>query len=52
MMVLVEKVDRDVLWFLWVKDFKRDPPKFKVRWFTHAVFGVSSSPFLLNASIT
>ena len=51
LMVSVEEADRDALWFLWVKDFKRETPKFKVYRFTRVVFRVSSSPFLLNAAI-
>ena len=30
MMVSVEEADRDVLRFLWVKDFKRETPEFKI----------------------
>lgn len=51
LMVSVEEADRDVLWFLWVKDFKKEPPDFIIYRFTRVVFGVSSSPFLLNATI-
>ena len=47
----VEEADRDVLRFLWVKDIKREPPDFAVYRFKRVVFGVSSSPFLLNATI-
>ena len=50
-MVSVEEADHDVLQFLWVKDFKREMPEFKIYRFTRVVFGVSSSPFLLNATI-
>lgn len=51
LMVSVEEADHDVLRFLWVKDFKRETPEFKVYRFTCVVFGISSSPFLLNATI-
>ena len=51
LMVSVEEADCDVLRFLWVKDFKRETPEFKVYRFTRVVFSVSSSPFLLNATI-
>ena len=51
LMVSVEEADRDVLRFLWVKDLKREPPEFKIYRFTRVIFGVSSSPFLLNATI-
>ena len=51
LMVSVEEADRDVLRFLWVKVIKREPPEFAVYRFKRVVFGVSSSPFLLNATI-
>ena len=50
-MVSVEEADRDALRFLWVKDFKRETPEFKVYQFTRVVFSVSSSQFLLKATI-
>ena len=50
-MVSVEEADRDVLRFLWVKDVKREPSEFEVYRFTRVIFGVTSSPFLLNATI-
>ena len=50
-MVSVQKEDRDFLRFLWVKDLKSDVPEVTVLRFTRVVFGVSSSPFLLNATI-
>ena len=50
-MVSVDEADRDVLRFLWVKDLTREPPEFNIYRFTRVVFGVSSSPFLLNATI-
>ena len=50
-MVSIEEADRDTLRFLWVKDFKREMPEFKVYRFTCVVFGISSSPFLLNTTI-
>ena len=50
LMVSVEEADRDTLRFLWVKDFKRETPEFMVYRFTCVLFGVSSSPFLLNAT--
>ena len=51
LMVSVEEADRDVLRFIWVDDVSKDPPDLRVYWFTRVVFGVSSSPFLLNATI-
>jgi hypothetical protein len=47
----VEEKDRDVLRFLWINDIKSDQPKVEVKRFTRLVFGVSSSPFLLNATL-
>ena len=51
LMVSIEEADRDVLRFLWTDDLSRDPPELKIYRFTRVVFGVSSSPFLLNATI-
>ena len=45
------KGDRDVLRFLWVDDIIKEQPETIVLRFTRVVFGVSSSPFLLNATI-
>ncbi len=43
--------DRDVLRFLWVKDISCRKPEVVALRFTRVVFGVSSSPFLLNATV-
>ena len=51
LMVAVDEKDHDVLRFLWVKDVTQNPPEICVMKFTRVVFGVSSSPFLLNATI-
>ena len=51
LMVSVEEADRDVLRFLWADDISKDSPELKVYRFTRVVFGVSSSPFLLNTTI-
>ncbi len=51
LMVSVARKDRDVLRFLWVDDLNKDQPDIVVLRFTRVVFGVSSSPFLLNATI-
>ena len=50
-MVSMAKTDREVLRFLWVDDNEKDQPQPLVLRFTRVVFGVSSSPFLLNATI-
>ena len=50
-MISMAPKDRDVLRFLWLKDaFQENPDIVKLR-FTRVVFGVSPSPFLLNATI-
>ena len=51
LMISVSKTDRDVLHFLWVKDINTTPAEIVTLRFTRVVFGVSSSPFLLNATI-
>ena len=50
-MVVVGKDDHDVLHFIWVDVPFAELPKLKTYQFTCVVFGVSSSPFLLNATI-
>ncbi|MCG8623377.1 MAG: hypothetical protein MJE68_15465, partial [Proteobacteria bacterium] len=49
LMISVAEHDRNVLRFLWVDDLAKDPPDIRILRFTRVVFGVSSSPFLLNA---
>ena len=51
LMVGVNEADRDVLRFLWVKDPFSSESKVEIKRFTRLVFGVSSSPFLLNATL-
>ena len=51
LMVSVAEKDRDVLRFLWIDDIPKDDPKIIPLRFKRVVFGVSSSPFLLNATI-
>ncbi len=51
LMVSMTKKDRDVLRFLWFKDACTDQQDLIELRFTRVVFGVSSSPFLLNATI-
>ena len=50
LMISVDDHDCDVLRFL-VDDISKPNPKMRVFRFTRVVFGVSSSPFLLNATI-
>ena len=51
LMVSVDSHYRDVLRFLWVDDVSKSDPNIRVFRYTRVVFGVSSSPFLLNATI-
>ena len=51
LMVGIAEEDRDVLRFLWVDDIEKKNPEIMVLRFTRAVFGVCSSPFLLNATL-
>ena len=51
LMIAVRSEDRDVLRFLWIKNVNGDVPDVMVLRFTRVVFGVSASPFLLNATI-
>ena len=51
LMVSMSEKDHEVLSFLWVDDIKRDRPEVCALTFTRIVFGISSSPFLLNATI-
>ncbi len=51
LMVGIAKEDRDVLRFLWFDDVYADQPNLAQLRFTRVVFGVTSSPFLLNATI-
>ena len=50
-MISIAKKDRDVLRFLWYGDAFGDQQDLMELRFTRVVFGVSSSPFLLNATI-
>ena len=50
-MVSVSEKDQDVLRFLWVDDITKTDPEVQVFQFTRVVFGISSSPFLLNATV-
>jgi hypothetical protein len=51
LMVSVAECDKDVLRFLWVADVNQPHQEIIVMRFTRVVFGVSASPFLLNAII-
>ena len=49
--VSVHPKDRDYLRFLWVDDITSSHPNLQVYRFARVAFGVSASPFLLNATI-
>ncbi|XP_068756731.1 uncharacterized protein [Montipora capricornis] len=49
--VSIAEEDREVLRFLWFEDVKKKSPRVIILRFTRVVFGVSSSPFLLNATV-
>ncbi|KAL5475814.1 hypothetical protein EMCRGX_G025680 [Ephydatia muelleri] len=51
LMIKVADEDRDALRFLWLEDVGSEIPRVKVFRFTRVVFGVASSPFLLNATL-
>ena len=51
LMISVATRDRDFLRFLWVDDPSKEDPTVLVHRFTRVVFGVSCSPFLLNATV-
>ena len=37
--------------FLWIDDINKEDPQIVVKRFTRVVFGVTSSPFLLNGTV-
>ncbi len=51
LMVSVSEEDRNSLRFLWTTDVNQDEPPVTTMRFARVVFGVNSSPFLLNATI-
>ena len=51
LMVGVAEPDRDILRFLWVDDPTSEVPRIVLKRFNRVVFGVTSSPFLLNGTI-
>lgn len=51
LMISVAPGDRDALRFLWVNDAFHSEPEVVTLRFTRVVFGVSASPFLLNATL-
>ena len=51
LMISVAPKDPDALRFLWITNIDSDDPEIIALRFARVVFGVSSSPFLLNATI-
>ena len=51
LVVRIKEADQDVLRFLWIDDPDNEHPNIVVKRFNRVVFGVASSPFLLNATI-
>ena len=51
LMVVIAEEDRDAVRYLWVDDITSKNPKIVVLRFARVVFGISSCPFLLNATI-
>ena len=51
LMVSMEAHERDCLRFLWFEDTLADNLKMVIKRFTRAVFGVISSPFILNRTL-
>ena len=52
LMIQIAESDQDVLRFLWFKDVNVEVPEVQAFKFTRVVFGVSPSPYLLNATIS
>lgn len=50
-MISLTPEDREFVRFLWIDDPFKTEPKLQVLRFARVVFGVSSSPFLLNATV-
>ena len=48
---LVDKKDQNFLRFLWYDDVFSDNPDILVYRFTRVIFGIISSPFLLNRTL-
>ena len=49
--IKVQEQDRNVLRFLWIDSLQKDDPEIVLYRFCRVVFGVNSSPFLLNATL-
>ena len=49
--IRVKEEQRDLLRFLWVKNWKDEDPEIVVLRFKTVLFGMSCSPFCLNATL-
>ena len=49
--LMISVDERDHIRFIWVDDIAKADPNIRLYWFTRVIFGVSSSPFLLNATV-
>ena len=50
--IAIAEEHRDLLRFLWYENFDADDPEVIILRFTRVVFGLTSSPFLLNGTIS
>ena len=50
--IAIAEEHRDLLRFLWYENFDADNPEVIILPFTRVVFGLTSSPFLLNGTIS
>ncbi len=50
-MISIAEHERDVLRFLWFDDVSLEEPTIIELRFAHVIFGVSTSPFLLNSTV-
>ena len=51
LMVNVAEHGRTVLHFLWINDINSESPQVNIKHFNNIVFGLTSSPFLLNGTL-
>ena len=51
LMISLSSEDREFVRFLWMDDPFKEDPELKLFRYTRVVFGISSSPFLLNATV-
>ena len=49
--IFVDDNDRDLICFLWFENINNPGSKIVIYHFTRVVFGLTSSPFLLNATL-